>query len=345
MAGLPKRIFYIVVAVVLMIVVGTVGFKITGGGKTSFLDALFMTAITMSTAGYGDVIGLDDKPWGKVFTIIFNFASIALIAYLATSLATYVIEGELRRVFRKRSMEKRLKRMKHHYIICGIGMVGLYIVNELHQTKRHQIAIDLREGLDDTLKTQNIHVDVIIGDATENEILEKAMIREAKGVFATTNSDNDNIVIALTARQLNPSIRVVCRCNDTKNIGKMERAGADSVVALDYTGGLRMVSEMIRPHVTTFLDKMVRDRESAMRVEEVHVPEDSPYLGKPVGEIDFRRLGNILLVAVRRENGTWIYNPYPVAVLEKNMSLIVMAHPDERELLEKMVGAAKRTTA
>jgi voltage-gated potassium channel len=98
-----------------------------------------------------------------------------------------------------------------------------------------------------------------------------------------------------------------------------------------------MASEMIRPHVTTFLDKMLRDRESPMRVEEIHIPAHSPYIGKPVTEIDFKSLGNLLLVAVRKEDGSWIYNPYPGAVIEKHMSLIIMAHPEERELLETIV--------
>ena len=135
------------------------------------------------------------------------------------------------------------------------------------------------------------------------------MIREAKGLFATTNSDNDNIVIALTAKQLNPSLRVVCRCNDTKNIDKIKRAGADTVVALNYIGGLRMASDMTRPHATDFLESMLHDREQALRVEEVRVPEDSKYMGRLVGDLDFTNMGNMLLLAVRKEGGKWIYNP------------------------------------
>jgi len=144
-------------------------------------------------------------------------------------------------------------------------------------------------------------------------------------------------VIVLTGRQLNPNLRIVSRCTDTKNMDKMKRAGADNVVALNFIGGMRMASEMIRPHVTSFLDKMLRDRESNLRVEEVHVPKHSPYAGMPVSSIDFRSFGNILLIAVRKANGEWIYNPKPEIIIEKDMSFIILATAQEREILEALV--------
>jgi voltage-gated potassium channel len=339
--GVPKRFLHIFLLIIAIILIGTIGFKIIGGSKTTFLDALYMTAITISTVGYGDVIGLDDKPFGKLFTIFFIFAGAGTVAYVFTSLAAYIIGGELRKVFRRRNMEKRIERMKNHYIVCGIGMVGLYIVKELYQTRRHVVAIDMDEGVMESLKTQGVDVDVMTGDATENEILDKAMVHRAKGLFATTNSDNDNIVIALTAKQLNPSLRVISRCNDTKNIDKIKRAGADGVVALNYIGGLRMASEMIRPNVTSFLDKLMRESESPLRVEEVSVPSHSAYIGRPVGVIDFKDLGNTLLISARTADGEWIYNPYPDTVLESGMHLLVLTTPEQRELLLTLLSAAE----
>jgi voltage-gated potassium channel len=337
MRGIPKRLRHILVLIVAIILIGTIGFKVVGGSKTSFLDALYMTAITLTTVGYGDIIGLDDKPFGKLFAICFIFVGTGTVAYLFTYLAAYIIGGELRRIFRRRSMEKRIEKMRNHYIVCGIGMVGLYIVKELSQTQRHQIAIDTDEAVMEVLSDHNLTVDMIPGDATENEVLERAMIHRAKGLFATTNSDNDNIVIALTAKQLNPSIRVISRCNDTKNIDKIRRAGADGVVALNYIGGLRMASEMIRPNVTSFLDTLLREAEAPMRVEEVHIPPHSPYIGKSVEALDFRNLGNALLISARRSDGEWVYNPYPDTVMEKGMSLLILGTPEHRELLQAIV--------
>ena len=335
--NIPKKLRNIVIIVIVVILIGTVGFKIIGGKDKSFLDALYMTAITITTVGYGDVIGLDDKPFGKLFTIIYVFIGAGTIAYLFTTLAAYVIEGEIKKVFRRRKMEKHIAKMKDHYIVCGIGMVGLYITHELFLTKRPVVAIDVDENKLDLFKANNLNIDLIVGDATENEILWKAMIEHAKGLFATTDSDNDNIVISLTARQLNPSLRIISRCNDTKNVDKVKRAGADAVVALNYIGGLRMASEMIRPHVTSFLDMMLRDKDSPMRVEEIHIPPHSPYIGKPVKDIDFKGIGNMLLISARKTNGEWIYNPYPDTIVEKGMSMIIIATPEEKNLLMSVI--------
>ncbi len=227
--------------------------------------------------------------------------------------------------------------MKDHYVVCGIGMVGLYIVHELYQSKYHQIAVDNDEAKAEVLKAHKVNIDLVVGDATENEILELAMVKYAKGLFATTNSDNDNVVISLTAKQLNPELRVIARCNDTKNIDKIRRAGADAVVALNYIGGLRMASEMLRPHVVTLIDAMLRDRSSEVRVEELEVPKNTPYVGKSLEEADFRAMGNILIIALRKEHGEWIYNPMPSALLEKNMHMIFLATSEERDLLESLI--------
>ncbi len=337
---IPRRISYVFYTILLIILVGTVGFKMIGGDKTSWLDALFMTATTITTVGYGDVIGLD-KPMAKIFTIVYVLLSTGTILYVFTSLAAYIIEGELRKVFRQRSMHRRIAKMKDHYVVCGIGMVGLYIVHELYQSKYQQIAVDSDEGKTEILKAHNVNIDLVVGDATENEVLETAMVQYAKGLFATTNSDNDNVVISLTAKQLNPKLRVIARCNDTKNIDKIRRAGADAVVALNYIGGLRMASEMLRPHVVTLIDAMLRDRSSEVRVEEIKVPKDSPYAGKSLAETDFKAVGNILIIALRKERGEWIYNPMPHVLLEEDMHLIFLATPQERDLMASILAGER----
>ena len=262
----------------------------------SFLDALYMTAITITTVGYEDVVGAGSTTAGKIFTIVYrlfqrrhDILSVSRPSPLSWSKARC---GKFSRGETWRSVSIRCE---NHYIVCGIGMVGLYIVHELYETKRPQIVIDTDPGKFDLLKMRKIDVPMLLGDATENELLEKAGIREAKGLFATTNSDNDNIVIALTAKQLNPHLRVICRCNDTKNTDKIKRAGADSVVALNYIGGLRMAAEMIRPHATDFMESMLRDKEHSLRVEEVSVPEDSPYVGKRIEDLELANMGNLLL--------------------------------------------------
>jgi voltage-gated potassium channel len=339
MNNITKRLKHIALTIAAIILIGTIGFKIIGGPDVSLMTALYMTAITITTVGYGDVVGLH-TPYAKLFAIMYMFLATGTILYLFTTLSAYVVEGELKKIFLRKSMERRVARMKDHFIVCGIGMVGLYIVHELYHTKRPQIVVDIDDTNVEKLKEHGFTVDMVVGDATENEVLEKAMIKSARGLFATTNSDNDNIVIVLTAKQLNPDLRVIARCNDTKNIDKIRRAGADTVVALNYIGGLRMASEMLRPHVITLIDAMLRDRESHVRVEELQIPGHSTYIGKSISEADFRSVGNILVIAIRKHHGQWIYNPTPDVLLEKDMHLIILATPEERDLMQSLIEGA-----
>jgi voltage-gated potassium channel len=341
--GIATKIQQILVALLIIIVIGTIGFKIIGGNEKSFLDAFYMTVMTITTVGYADVIGLDKHPLGKLFATVYMLAGTGTVLYLLTTFAAFMIGGELKKALRRRTMERRIAKMHDHFIVCGIGMVGLYVVHELFITKVPLIAVDVDEEKIEFLRAHQLNVDLLVGDATENEVLWDAMIEHAKGLFATTNSDNDNIVIALTAKQMNPSLRVVCRCNDTKNIDKIRRAGADAVVALNYIGGIRMASEMVRPTVTSFIDKMLRDKETPMKVEELTIGANSPYVGRPVGDIDFKGIGNILVIAARASDGEWIYNPYPGTMLEKDMSLIILATRQEKELLQALVSTEIET--
>lgn len=172
----------------------------------------------------------------------------------------------------------------------------------------------------------------IEGDVTDNVTLLKAGIKQAKGLFLVTGDDNKNLVVTLTAKQLNPDIRVVARCNEIKNSEKMYRAGADAVVSPGYIGGLRMASEMIRPTVVSFLDIMLRDREKNLRVEEVLVPD--PFVGKAMSALNLRRYSNTLLLAIKTIED-WIYNPPDNYIIKPESTLVVMTTPEGRNELER----------
>ncbi len=277
----------IIAGIVAIILIGTLGYKVIGGPHVTFLDALYMTAITITTVGYEDVVGAGSTSAGKIFTIVYLFFSVGTIFYLFTALAAFMVEGEVRKVFKRRNMEKRIDKLQNHYIVCGIGMVGLYIVHELYETKRPQMVIDTDPGKFDLLKMRNIDVPVLPGGRHGERAPGKGHDKGGKRPFCDDELRQRQIVIALTAKQLNPQLRVICRCNDTKNTDKIKRAGADNVVALNYIGGLRMAAEMIRPHATDFIDSMLRDKEHPLRVEEVSVPESSPYVGRRIEELEW----------------------------------------------------------
>jgi voltage-gated potassium channel len=276
-------------------------------------------------------------PLGRVFTIFIAVAGVGVLFYIITHFTALIVEGELTKSFRRSKMEKKARTYKKHYIVCGIGELGLHIVNELAATKRPHIMVDMsRESIDRFSQVVKDGV-FIEGDATDNNTLLKAGVKEADGIFATLGDDNQNLVVALSARQLNPGIRVVARCNELKNSDKMQKAGADAVISPSLIGGLRMASEMIRPTVVSFLDTMLRDREKNLRVEEVSVPES--LVGKNLSSLRLDRFPGILLLALKTKEG-WTYNPPSDCIIKPESTLIFIGGPEDRVELEgKLVGA------
>ena len=318
---------------VAVILAGTVGYWLIGGGKYPFFDCLYMTVITIATIGYGEVIDIAGNVGARTFTMIIAVAGIGVLAYLVTNLTAAIVEGQLTNSFRRRRMEKQAAKARDHYIICGVGWAGLHIINELRETKRPHVIIDVdRNKIDKSLAALSGET-FIEGDATDNDTLLKAGIDKAAGIFAVTGDDNQNLVIALTARQLNPGVRVVAQCNETKNMEKIKKAGADAVVSPGYISGMRMASEMVRPTVVTFLDKMLRGQDQTLRVEEVPVPPS--LVGKTLSTLDWRRYPRTLLLAVKKGED-WLYNPSRQDyVVKPEDRLIIMTTPEERGILEK----------
>jgi voltage-gated potassium channel len=178
---------------------------------------------------------------------------------------------------------------------------------------------------------ESLHDEVFIeGDATDSNILLKAGVDKAAGLFAVTGDDNQNLVVSLTAKQLNPRLKVVARCNDMRNSEKMKKAGADAVVSPTAIGGLRMASEMLRPTVVSFLDTMLRDREKNLRVEELPVP--ASFVGQPISALNLRRCSHTLLLAIKTK-GDWVYNPSESHIIDPENTLVFMTTPEGRDEL------------
>jgi voltage-gated potassium channel len=329
---LLKRFIWPVAALVAVLIIGTLGYRFIAGPGYSFLDTFYMTVITISTIGFGEVVDVSLIPAGRIFTIFIAVAGIGVLFYIITHFTALMVEGELTKSFRRSKMEKKARNYKKHYIVCGIGELGLHIVNELTATKRPYVMVDMsRENID---RFAEVVKDVVFieGDATDNNTLLKAGITEASGIFATLGDDNQNLVVALSAKQLNPDIRIVARCNELKNSDKMQKAGADAVISPSLIGGLRMASEMIRPTVVSFLDTMLRDREKNLRVEEVPVPES--LVGKNLASLRLDRFPSILLLALKTSEG-WTYNPPGDSIIRPESTLIFIGGPEDRMELER----------
>jgi len=335
--SISRRIFssflwpLIILAVILAI--GTAGYRLIGGEKYSLLDCFYMTYITIATIGYGEIVDLSGHPEGRVFTVFIAFAGIAAMTYVTSTVTAFLIEGKIHEVLWRRRMEKNIQLLANHYIICGIGRVGRNVANELHSTRHAFVVIDEDMRVIETFLEKfpgHMHVH---GDASDDDVLQKAHIETARGVFAVTGDDNKNLVISLTAKQINPATRVVARCHEIRNSEKIRKAGADAIVSPDFTGGLRIASAMIRPHVVTFLDQMLKSDEN-LRVEEIIVPNG--FSEQQLAQLDLPGRDHIILAL--HEDDHWAFNPGPAHMIRAGMTLVVMATPEGRRAVESALG-------
>lgn len=333
-----KRIYISLVIFGAVFLVGVVGFKIFGGKDWTLLDSLYMTAITISTIGYEEVVDLSANPAARIFTVGFIILSLGTIAFAVSSITAFIVEGELKNILGRRKMEKEISRLKDHYIVCGSDETAETIIRELLVTHREFVVVDpVKERLE-KLATLG-HVLHIHGDPAEDEVLLKAGIERARGILLSLPTDEANLFVTLTARNLNSRLRIVAKGIDLKSHDKMRKAGADSVISPTFIGGMRMVSEMVRPAVVTFLDMMLRDREKALRFEEVRVEKGSPLDGKTIGEAKLEEKTGALLVAVKKAGSDdYEFNPPSDRRVEAEDILIFIGSPTMARGIEKMGG-------
>ncbi|MBE2218989.1 MAG: potassium channel protein [Ignavibacteria bacterium] len=315
-----------------ILIVGTSGYYYVGEGRYSVMDCLYMTVITILTIGYGEIIDLTYSSYGRLFTIFIAFTGIGTATYIISTFTALIVEGQLKETFKKRRMEKKIKKLKDHYILCGAGRVGSVILHELVSTGRPCVVIDRDEEMIQLVTDRYPEVYAIAGDADIEEVLEKAGIRDAIGIFASTGDDNQNLVISLTSKYINPSVRVVARCLEAANQQKMKKAGADTVITENFIAGMRMASEMVRPTVVSFLDKMLADKDKNLRVEEIEVSEK--FHNKIISEIEMEQFKDTLILAISTGED-WSYSPKGDHILIKGCKIVVITTPRERENLVK----------
>jgi voltage-gated potassium channel len=336
-----RKIYISLILFAAVYLVGVAGFKLFGGPEVSLLDCVYMTAITISTIGYGEVVDLSGHPAGRVFNILFIILSLGTIAFAVSSITAFIVEGELKNLLGRRRMEKDIARLKDHYIVCGSDETAGTVIRELLLTQREFVVVEPAKERIEKLGTLGSFL-YILGDPAEDAVLQKAGVDRAKGILLSLPTDEANLFVTLTARSLNPKARIIAKGIDLKSHDKMKRAGADSVVSPSFIGGMRMVSDMVRPAVVTFLDKMLYDKEHVMRVEEVAVGKGSPLVGKTIRESAVRERTKALLVAVRKaETKDYEFNPSSDRVVQENDVFIFIGSPEMLKVLGDLTGGER----
>jgi len=314
--------------------VGTLGYRALAGPDHSWIDALYMTTITLTTVGYEEAIPVDGRPAAQVFTVLLLLSGAGSFVYFFSQLTAFLVEGTVQDIFRRRHMERWIGRLDGHHVVCGAGHSGEVVVKELLETGRPCVVVDSNEERADALAASlGQEIPIVVGDATEDEVLIRAGVQRARGLVTCIGSDKDNILVVFAARNLNPGLRIVARSREIAHQTKLRRAGADAVVSPEQIGGLRLVSETIRPTVVSFLDLMLRDTQHRWRVEGVTVAPGSSVEGTTVEAVRERGF-DVLLMALRRADGQWIFNPKGTHPLPAGTEMVILAGPDGRAALE-----------
>lgn len=317
---------------VIVVVGGGFGYWWIGDGRWSIGDCLYMTVITVTTVGYGEVLdGMATVPYARGFTTVLLVFGTGILVFFASTITAFIIEGDLKNVLFASRMKKRMKRMRDHIIVCGAGSTGRNVIEELLTTDVPVIAIDLNEHELRELadKYPKAEFSYIVGDATDDDVIAQTNLANARGLVAALSSDKDNLYLTVSARQSNPGARIVARCAELSHVEKIRRSGADAVVSPNFIGGMRLVSEMLRPAVVRFLDDMLRDNRTKFRIEEVTLNDASAF-GATLRDARVRERFGMTVLAVRaKDNQSWTYNPDASEKLEAGMTLVVLGSPDQ----------------
>ncbi len=296
----------------------------------SLFDSLYMTVITLATVGYGETHPLTLA--GRAFTIFLILGGMSIIFYALTEITTFVVEGEMTGILRRRRMNRHINKLKNHYILCGAGRSGAHVLDELRKTGRTCVVIEK-----DQMKVKALlaeHVPVIEGEATEDYVLRSAGIERATGLVTALPSDKDNLFVVITARGLNPSLRIVSKVEEIAARDKFLRSGADTAVSANFIGGMRMASELIRPTTVSFLDTMLYGTPS-LRVDEVTVPSSCKYVGQSLERCEALKDSGVVLVSIRPHGNKadFRFNPSPDTHLKSGDTLIVIGNRSQVESL------------
>ena len=339
LSSLQRRVRNAALLLVAMFATGIVGYKLVGGAEHTWLEAVYMATITLTTTGMRDIIPTN-TPVAEAFTIGYLLFGATAAVYTLSTITAFIVEGDLTKGFRSRRMQKTIDAMQGHFVICGIGQTGTAVLRELLNTQRSCVAIEHNHQHIVTAEAAYPTLPVLHGDCSDDETLTRAGVQRAAGIVICTDDDKIGLVTTVLARQLNPKIRIVARATTERAASRLRQAGADGVVAPAQIGGMRLASELVRPTVVGFLDQMLRDTNRNLRIEEVAIGAQSRLIGRAVSALHLHDYGSgLLLLAMRQASGEYVFNPPADTSVTAGCRLIVMGDPPSVAHLGEEAGA------
>jgi len=331
-----RRIYIAIVLFGSVMVIGTIGYTFLEGADP--LTALYMTVITVAAVGYEEKISLDTA--GRLFTIALILAGLVTWTLLTVTLIAFWVEGEFQKIFRYRKLQKRIGKMKNHFIICGLGQVGQSVLAEFSAVKAPCVVLERDPAVVEELAKHYPDLVALVGDATTDELLEAAHVDKAQGLIAAAETDSDNLLIVLTARSKNKNLVIAARAARAENYNKLRVAGANHVIMPNVIGGIRMASTLLRPQVVDFLDVMSRGSSEgdSLRMEQACIPGDCSIIGMTLQEADIPRKTGLLILAIKRESGAYIFSPCAAEKLVPGDTIILLGPSEKFSALNNVLG-------
>jgi voltage-gated potassium channel len=299
----------------------------------NFLDALYMTVITISTVGYREVNQVGEV--GRIFTILLVFIGVGFTMYVAAAVVQFMVEGRIRIILGRRRLDKKLDRLKNHYIVCGYGRIGRVLSKNLRSKPLDVVVVEKNPDLIRAMDEDGVLY--VSGDAADEACLIRAGIQRAKGLVAVLATDTDNVFLVLTARQLAPDLKIIARAGQEAAKSKLKAAGADSVESPYEMGAASMAHRIIRPTVTNFLDLAFAHKRKDIQMEEIPVDSSSELTNLPLKDSGIRQNYNLIIIAIKKPDGSMLFNPsFETAIMPED-TVIAVGEAANLQKLEKVL--------
>lgn len=306
--------------------------------KWNFLDSAYMTAITVTTVGFMEVHPTSNA--GRIFTIFLLFAGVGYFFYIAGVIIQSIIEGEIQSILGRKRLDKKIRKLKNHYIVCGYGRIGSVLCQLIRDETKDVVVVEKNADLILQLEKDKAHY--LIGEASDEELLEKAGIVNASFLVAALGSDVANVFLVLTARQLNPDIFIMARASSPDVRKKLIVAGANIVESPYDTGAVSMGLKLLRPSVSSFLDVALSRKRESIQIEEIFVPKESKYTNIALKNSGIRQDFNLIIISIKKASGEMLFNPHFETLIEPKDTVIVMGKSPDLRRFSKEINPDKK---